>query len=89
MGQYGFANEKKEILKEICLFLESESNVHVLLQSPHLLHCCLQEASKTVQENLGPPNRIGATKIEHSWLPFGAGEIPKKLSALLCLMIRS
>ena len=79
MGQYGFANEKKEILKEICLFLESESNVHVLLQSPHLLHCCLQEASKTVQENLVPPNRIGATKIEHSWLPFGAGEIPKEI----------
>ena len=79
MGQYGFANEKKEILKEICLFLESESNVHVLLQSPHLLHCCLQEASKTVQENLGPPNRIGATKIEYSWLPFGAGEIPKEI----------
>ena len=79
MGQYGFANEKREILKEICQFLESESNVHVLLQSPHLLHCCLQEASKTVQENLGPPNRIGATKIEHSWLPFGAGEIPKEI----------
>ena len=80
MGQYGFANEKKEILKEICLFLESESNVHVLLQSPHLLHCCLQEASKTVQENLVPPNRIGATKIEHSWLPFRAGEIPKEIA---------
>ena len=77
MGRGGFTTKKKEILKEIHLFLES--NVHVLLQSPHLLHCCLQEASKTVQENLVFPDSIGATKIEHSWVPFGANEIPKEI----------
>ena len=77
MGCYGFTYEKKEILEEICLFLES--NVHVLLQSPHLLQCCLQEASKTVQENLVSPDSIGATKIEHRWLPFEVSEIPKEI----------
>ena len=77
MGRDGFTTEKKEILEKICLFLES--NVHVLLQSPHPLHCCLQEASKTVQENLLFPDSIGATKIEHSWVPFGANEIPKDI----------
>ena len=76
MGRDGFTTEKKEILEKICLFLES--NVHVLLQSPHLLYCCLQEASKTVQENLFPGS-IEATKIEHSWVPFGANEIPKEI----------
>ena len=77
MGRDGFTTKKKEILKEIHLFLES--NVHVLLQSPHLLHCCLQEASKTVQENLLFPDSIGATKIEHSRVPFEANEIPKDI----------
>ena len=77
MGRDGFTTKKKEILKEIHLFLES--NVHILLQSPHLLHCCLQEASKTVQENLVFPDSIGATKIEHSWVPFRANEIPKEI----------
>ena len=77
MGCDGFTTEKKEVLEEICLFLES--NVHVLLQSPHLLHCCLREASKTVQENLVSLDSIGATKIEHSWVSFEANEIPKEI----------
>ena len=77
VGRDRFTNEKKGILQEICLFLES--NVYVLLQSPHLLQCCLREASKTVQENLVFTESIGATKIEHSWLPFGANEIPKEI----------
>ena len=77
MGRDGFSTEKMEILEEICLFLES--NVHVLLQSPHLLHCCLQKASKTVQENLLFSDSVGATKIEHSWAPFEANEIPKEI----------
>ena len=76
MGCDGFTTEKKEILEEICQFLES--NVHVLLLSPHLLYCCLHEASKTVQENLFPGS-IEATKIEHCWFPFGTNEIPKEI----------
>ena len=80
MGRDGFSTEKMEILEEIYLFLES--NVHVLLQSPHLLHCCLQKASKTVQENLLFSDSVGATKIEHSWAPFEDNEIPKEIVCL-------
>ena len=77
MGCDGFTYQKKEILEKICLFLES--NVHVLLQSPHLLQCCLLEASKIAQENLLSPDSIGATKIEHSWFLFEVSEIPKEI----------
>ena len=77
MGCDGFTYEKKEILEKICLFLES--NVHVLLQSPHLLQCCLLEASKIARENLLSPDSIGATKIEHSWFLFEVSEIPKEI----------
>ena len=67
------SDREKEILREICIFLEN--NVDVLLRSPQLLHCCLQESSKTVKENLVFPDSRGATKVDHRLLSFCGLEI--------------
>ena len=67
------SDREKEILREICIFLEN--NVDVLLRSPQLLHCCLEESSKTVKENLVFPGSRGATKVDHRLLSFCGLEI--------------
>ena len=42
--------EKRNILREISLAIESD--VHVLVESPHLLPSCIRNASDVVQENI-------------------------------------
>ena len=50
-GCYGFEDtQRQNILQEISLALES--NVHVLLGCPHLLHLCFLNCSKAVHENV-------------------------------------
>ena len=44
---------KKEILLEVCSALER--NIYVLLGCPYLLHFCLQNTSKAIQDNVGIP----------------------------------
>ena len=44
---------KKEILLEACATLER--NIFVLLGCPYLLHSCLQNSSKVIQDNVGIP----------------------------------
>ena len=47
--------EKQNILQEISLAIESD--VHVLVESPHLLPSCIRNASDVVQENVLIPQR--------------------------------
>ena len=53
--------KKREILEEIVNALES--NVLVLLECPHLLHTCLRNASKAVQEAVLIPH-VSAPRLE-------------------------
>ena len=57
-GYYGFEDtQRQNILREI--FLALESNVHVLLECPHLLNLCLLNSSNAVHENLLIPQVSG------------------------------
>ena len=57
-GCYGFEDtQRQNILQEISLALES--NVHVLLECPHLLNLCLLNSSNAVHENVFIPQVSG------------------------------
>ena len=74
-GCQALSDGEKEILQKICLALES--NVHVLQGSPHLLHSCLRNSPKAVQENVvTPPDVAASTWMEWEGLPYPACEIP-------------
>ena len=69
----GLSDAEREILQKICLALES--NVHVLQGSPHLLHACLRNSPKAVQENVAvPPDVVPSTWMEWEGLPYPACE---------------
>jgi len=53
---------KKEILLGVCSALEN--NIFVLLECPNLLHSCLQNASKDVQENVVFPDGVSTTWLQ-------------------------
>ena len=78
-GSQGLSDVEREILQKICLALES--NVHVLQGSPHLLHSCLRNSSKAVQENVViPPDVVTSTWMEWEGFPYPACEIPCDIS---------
>ena len=78
-GSQGLSDAEREILQKICLALES--NVHVLQGSPHLLHSCLRNSSKAVQENVViPPDVVTSTWMEWEDDPHPACEIPCDMS---------
>ena len=73
-GCQGLSDAEREILQKICLALER--NVHVLQGSPHLLHSCLRNSPKEVQENIvTPPDVDESTWMELENLPYPACEI--------------
>ena len=53
---------KKKILLEVCSALER--NVYVLLRCPYLLHLCLQNTSKVIQDNVGIPDSASTTWLQ-------------------------
>ena len=53
---------KKEILLEVCSALER--NIYVLLGCPYLLHSCLQNTSKVIQDNVGIPDSVSTTWLK-------------------------
>ena len=55
---------KKEILLEVCSALER--NIYVLLGCPHLLHSCLQNTSKVIQDNVDIPDSVSTTWLQLS-----------------------
>ena len=78
-GCQGLTDCEREVLQKICLALES--NVHVLQGSPHLLHSCLRNSPKAVQENVViPPDVVASTWMEWNGLPYPACEIPRDMS---------
>ena len=79
VGCQGLSDAEREILQKICLDLES--NVHVLQGSPHLLHSCLPNSPKAVQENVViPPDVVASTWMEWNGVPYPACEIPCDIS---------
>jgi len=64
-------DDRKEILLEVCLALER--NIFVLLECPYLLHCCLQNASKVVHDNVVIPDGVSNT-----WLQCNSRVLPSK-----------
>ena len=78
-GCQGLSDAEREILQKICIALES--NVHVLQGSPHLLHSCLRNSTRAVQENVViPPDVVASTWMEWEGLPYPACEIPCDMS---------
>ena len=78
-GCHGLSDAEREILQKICLALES--NVHVLQGSPHLLHSCLRNSPRAVQENVViPPDVVTSTWMEWEDVPYPACEIPCDMS---------
>ena len=67
------SNAEKEILREICLALES--NVHVLQECPHLLNSCLRNASKVVQTNVSIPDGLSPSWMEWKGFLNPAGKV--------------
>ena len=53
---------KKEILLEVCSALER--NIYVLLGCPYLLHSCLQNTSKVIQDNVCIPDSVSTTWLK-------------------------
>ena len=56
------SEDKKEILLEVCSALER--NIYVLLGCPYLLHSCLQNTSKVIQDNVGIPDSVSTTWLQ-------------------------
>jgi len=78
-GCQGLSDAQREILQKICLALES--NVHVLQGSPHLLHSCLRNSPKAVQENVViPPDVVPSTWMEWKVVLDPACEFPRDMS---------
>ena len=69
--------KKHEILQEIVNAIES--NILVLLECPHLLHSCLRNASKTVQEAVLIP------QVSVPWLEWNVYGFPNlKIADMQC-----
>ena len=64
--------EKQNILQEISLAIESD--VHVLVESPHLLPSCIRNASDVVQENVLIP-QVSLPWFEWNFFDFPAADI--------------
>ena len=58
--------DKKEILLEVCSVLER--NIFVLLGCPYLLHSCLQNTSKVIQDKVGIPGISTLVFQTTTWL---------------------
>ena len=54
--------DKKEILLKVCSALER--NIYVLLGCPYLLHCCLQNTSKVIQDNVDILDSVSTTWLQ-------------------------
>ena len=66
--------EKQNILQEI--FLAIKSDVHVLVESPHLLPSCIRNASDVVQENVSIPQvTVSLPWFEWNCFGFAAADI--------------
>ena len=71
-GCYRFEDtQRQNILQEISLALES--NVHVLLECPHLLHSCLLNCSNAVHENVLIP-QVSGPSLEWKVCDFPSAE---------------
>ena len=68
VGCHVLSEEQKEDLQEIRLALES--NIHVLLEVQHLLHCCFRNTSHPVQEKLKIPAGVSNIGMECSRFPY-------------------
>ena len=66
--------EKQNILQEISLAIESD--VHVLVESPHLLLSCIRNASDVVQENILIPQESSP------WFDLNVYDCPHTLEVL-------
>ena len=68
-GCYGCEDAQREnVLQEISFALES--NVHVLLECPHLLHSCLLNSSNAVHKNVLIP------QVSGPWLEWDVCDFP-------------
>ena len=66
--------EKQNIVLEISLAIESD--VHVLVESPHLLPSCIRNASNVVQENVSIPQvAVSLPWFEWNFFGFPAADI--------------
>ena len=66
-------------MQKLCLALER--NVHVLQKCPYLLHSCLHNSPKAVQENVViPPDVVASTWMEWKGLPYPACDFPCGMS---------
>ena len=74
----GLGNAQKQIVLEICAALES--NIHVLVECPHLLPSCLRNATKAVERNVTIPAGESVSWMEWNWNPCPVGEIPREMS---------
>ena len=75
----GLSDAEREILQKLCLVLES--NVHVLQESPHLLHSCLRNSPEAVQENVViPPDVVPNTWMEWKVVLNPACKCPRDMS---------
>jgi len=59
---------KKEILFEVCSAFEK--NIYVLLECPYLLHSCLQNSNKVVQDNVVILDDVSATRLQLNSIPL-------------------
>ena len=73
VGCHGLSDKRKNVLREICLALES--NIHVLLECQHL-HFCFSNTSHLVQRKLKIPAVVSNNGMECSWLPWPSCKIP-------------
>ena len=67
-----FEGRKKEIIFEVCSALEK--NIYVLLECPYLLHCCLQNSNKVVQDNVIIPDDV--SDVSATWLQLNSMPLP-------------
>ena len=75
----GLSEAQREILQKLCLAIES--NVYILQECPHLLHSCLRNSPKAVQENVViPSDGVSATWMKWEDFPYPACEIPRDMS---------
>jgi len=79
-GCQGLSDADREILQKIRLALES--SVHVLQVSPHLLHSCLRNSPRIVQENvvIPPTDVVASTWMEWECLPYAPCKLPCDVS---------
>ena len=76
--------EKQNILQQIALAIESD--VHVLVESPHLLLSCIRNASDVVQENIFIP-QVSSPLFD--WNVYGGSHTVEDLPSCNCFATTS